>query len=125
MKKLKIAVVILILLPTAIITSHFYLNASSEQMVTMLTGVEKSARSNTAASQKQLDAFMAVWNRNKVIYSTFIRHAEIDFANQSASKLKAYLNGEEKSNFFAECDTLKMQIRHITETEQFSLGNIL
>jgi hypothetical protein len=124
-KKLKIAVAILIILPVSIIVSHLYLNASSERMVTLLTEIEKSARTDTASSDRQLDAFMTEWNRNKTIYATFIRHAELDFANQSAAKLKAYLNGNEKSNFFAECDTLKMQIRHIAETEQFSLDNIL
>ena len=124
-KKLKIAVVILIILPICIIASHLYLNASSERMVTMLSDIEKNAFSNQSVSDRQLDAFMSEWSKNREIYSTFIRHAELDIANQSASKLKAYFDDEEKSNFFAECDTLKMQISHIAETEHFSLGNIL
>jgi hypothetical protein len=125
LKKLKIAVIILIVLPVSIIVSHLYLNASSERMVTLLSGVEKNAYVNTAAADRELAAFMTEWNRNRAIYATFIRHAELDIANQSAAKIKAYLDGDEKSNFFAECDTLKMQIRHIAETERFSLDNIL
>lgn len=126
MKKLKVAIVILIILPISIGIRYVYLNLSSEKMVGMLSDVEKSARAGkTSSSVRQLGEFMLVWDKNKPVYATFIRHAEIDLANQSAAKLKAYLASDEKSNFFAECDTLKMQIAHIAETEKFSIENIL
>lgn len=126
MKKLKVAIVILIILPVSIGVSHIYLNSSSEKMVGMLSNVETSAREGDISSANmRLNKFMVVWEKNKPVYATFIRHAEIDLANQSAAKLKEYLADDEKSNFFAECETLKMQITHIADTERFSLDNIL
>lgn len=116
----------MVILPVSIVISHVYLNSTSERMVGMLSDVEKSARAGKASSSnRKLEDFMTVWDKTKPIYATFIRHAEIDFANQSAAKLKSYLASNEKSNFFAECETLKMQISHIADTERFSIDNIL
>ena len=94
-------------------------------MADTISIAETSARSgNISSSKKQLDEFSAEWEYNKQIFATFIRHAELDIANQSAAKLKSYLDNDDKSNFYGECETLKMQIHHIAETEQFSIDNV-
>ena len=95
-------------------------------MADKLSDAEDSARKgDTLLSAKQLDEFSVEWNKNKRVFATFIRHAELDIANQSAAKLKPYLQNEDKSNFYGECETLKMQMHHISETERFSIDNIL
>lgn len=125
MKRLKLAVGILIVLPIIIALSHIYLNSTTDKMADVISAAEKSARSgDISSSARQLDEFSTEWDHNKRIFATFIRHAELDFANQSAAKLKSYLDNDDKSNFYGECETLKMQIHHIAETERFSIDNI-
>lgn len=126
MKKWKIAVAILIIMPILIGISHIYLNRVTDEMVDKINEAEVSAKAgNIALSGKQLAEFSVDWNKNKRIFATFIRHAELDIANQSAAKLMPYLDNDDRCNFYGECETLKMQIHHIAETEQFSVDNIL
>lgn len=125
MKKLVAAVCILILMPVIIGITHMFLNSESSAMVKEISASEDSMRSgDLTLSRKQLDAFMDDWDNHKEIYATFIRHAEIDLANQSASKLKAYTGADDKSDFYGECETLKMQIKHIADTERLTFYNI-
>lgn len=125
MKKLKIAVAALIIMPALIVSEQMYLNNASQELVDKINAVESSAKAgDIAETTRRLDDFLSVWYKKKRIFATFIRHAEIDIANQSASKLKPYLANEDKSNFFGECETIKMQIKHIAETEKFSAVNI-
>jgi hypothetical protein len=125
-KKLKIAVAALVILPILIGISHVYLNHESDKMADMINSAEDSAKAgDVALSNRQLDEFAAEWDKNKRIFATFIRHAEIDIANQSAAKIKPYLDNDDKCNFYGECEALKMQIRHIAETETFCIENIL
>lgn len=126
MKSLKTSISILAVLILMISAAHIYLNYSSNKMDDIISSAEKYALSgNTEMAAKRLDEFSSEWNHSKHIFATFIRHAEIDLANQSAAKLSSYLEEEDKSDFIAECETLRMQIKHIEETEQFSLDNIL
>jgi hypothetical protein len=103
-----------------------FLYKGSDEMAKEISAAEDSARSgNYELAQQQIDTFIKDWDAHKKVYATFIRHAEIDLANQSASKLKAYLDDDNKSNFFGECEALKMQINHIADTERFTFYNIL
>lgn len=108
-----------------IFSSHLFLNSTTQRMSDIINSAEKSAVSgNIDAASNQIDAFESEWAFNKHVYAAFIRHAEIDLANQSAAKLRTYLKDENKTDFIAECETLRMQIKHIAESERFSLDNI-
>lgn len=126
MKKIKVAIATLIIIPLIIAVCHIYLNRVSVNMVSILNDVEKYERASDANMAKQkLDYFQTKWGFHKQVIATFVRHAEIDFANQSAAKLKPLIDCEDKSQFYAECETLKMQINHIEDTEKFTIDNIL
>lgn len=125
MKKLVGSIAILIAIPIVIIAAHIYLGRVSVQMADEIYEAEQSARAgDVVQSGKYLKEFSGDWNVHKRVFATFIRHAEIDLANQSAAKLVAYLGDKDKSNFYGECDTLRMQILHIADTERFTLDNI-
>lgn len=125
MKNLKIAISILVILIAVISISHIYLYGSSERMADQISSAEKNVISGkTDNALKNIENFEGEWERNKHVFATFIRHAEIDLANQSAAKLSTFLKEDDKTDFLAECETLRMQINHIAETEQFNLDNI-
>lgn len=83
------------------------------------------AQGNKEQAAKQVAAFTSSWEKNKPIMGTFIRHSELDVVNLSSAKLKPYMNGGDTAEFYAECESLKIQLHHIWETEKFSLDNVL
>jgi hypothetical protein len=126
MKKLKLAISILILIPILIFSSHYYLRHATTSMSQILskseTLVEQGKKKEAA---KQVASFQSEWNKNKAIMSVFIRHDELDTVNLSAAKLEPYLDDNSTSDFCAESETLKFQLHHIWETEKFSIDNVL
>jgi hypothetical protein len=125
MKKLKVAIAILIIIPLLIEASHIYLRHVTDSMVAQLNMAEQSQRlSNIQQTKLDLDEFSKAWNKNKMVLATFIRHSELDIANQSVAKLKPLTDTDDASGFYAECETLKMQIKHLVEVERFSPDNI-
>lgn len=126
MKKIKVAIATLIIIPLLILTGQIYLHRTALSMVSILDEVEKYERvSDTDKAKHVLDNFQTKWGFHKQIVATFVRHAEIDFANQSAAKLKPLIDCDDKAQFYAECETLKMQINHIEDTEKLTFDNIL
>lgn len=126
MKNLKTAVIILISLAVLITVSNIYLSRSSDNMAGIVSQAEKYASGgDTENAQSYLKDFQAKWEFHKHIYATFIEHEELDYANQSAAKLPALLKDDDKTEFLSECETLKTQLHHIEQTEQFSFDNIL
>lgn len=120
------AVCILAGIVLVIICCHFYLNRVTDGLAQTLTSAENAERAgNDAQTQRELEAFNRQWMSHREFIATMIRHSEIDLVNQSAAKLKAYAKGEDKAQFFAECDTLQLQIKHLYDVERFSWGNIL
>lgn len=126
MKKLKAAIAVLIIISLLIIADNIYLNRLSVKMTSIIDKAEQYERASDTAKVKQtLQVFSEKWENQKHLLATFIRHSELDISNQSEAKLKSLADSDDKSQFYAECDTLKMQINHIAETEKFCLDNIL
>lgn len=127
MKKTMTAIIIIIAVILLVIASNLYLIHVTNELAVTLTQSEKYARSgNITKAKANVRSFLASWDIDKHILGTFIRHAEIDIANQSASKLLSYLDYKDgRSNFMAECDTLIMQLHHIADTEKFTVDNVL
>ncbi len=125
MKKLKVAIATLIIILLLIGATHIYLRNVTQSMVNQLSVAEQSERAgNTQLAKKDLEAFSKEWDVNKHLLATFIRHSELDLANQSIAKLTPLTDTDDVSGFYAECDTLKMQINHLVDVERFSFDNI-
>lgn len=126
MKKIKAAVAALIIIPLLITADNIYLNRLSVKMTEIINSAEQYERdSEPEKADRALETFSEKWEKNKHVLATFIRHSELDIANQSEAKLKSLAESDDKSQFYAECDALKMQVNHIADTEKFCLDNIL
>jgi uncharacterized membrane protein YvbJ len=126
MKKLKVAIATLLIIPLIIAASSIYLNRVTENMSAMINAAEQSERASD--SQKvnlELASFNKSWNIHKHVIATFIRHSEIDIADQSAARLNVLAESSDRTEFYAECEALKMQLKNIADTEKFSIDNIL
>lgn len=125
MKRVWIAVVILLLIPTIVFVTHRYLHSATGTMSEIIgTAQSKAEEGNKKEAAKQIAAFEKSWDNNQRIMGCFIRHSELDTVNQSTAKLMPLLQDDNLTSFSAECETLKMQLHHIVETENFSFDNL-
>lgn len=126
LKKIVTPIVIIAVIITGIIVSKNYMQRETAEMVELLKSAETFAYSGDYnKAEKDINDFSEKWDKNRKVLCTFVRHSEVDIANESAAKVKPYLNAQDKSDFFAECEILKFQIKHITETEKYTLYNVL
>jgi hypothetical protein len=125
MKRVYLAIAILIVIPLIVFGTHFYLKHITDNMIGTLLQADKYARQdNTSQAEKELDQFKTTWDKNNFIIATFIRHSELDIVNLSAAKLEPLLADSDKSEYYAESSSLEMQLKHIWETERFTVDNI-
>lgn len=125
MKRLYIAIAILIILPSLIVANQFYLKGTTGKMTEIINKAENNAKQNDNNKAKQdLKEFGNEWDKNNKIIATFVRHSELDSVNQSNARLLPYLENNDLTSFYAECEVIKSQLHHIMHTEEFSLDNI-
>lgn len=126
MKRIYLAIAILILLPVLIFGGQFYLKKSTNDMKEILnTAQDYSEQKKNDRAVGEVREFIKQWHKNKSIMETFVRHSELDTINQNSAKLEPYLTGGEESEFNAECEELKVQLEHIYNAEKFTIDNIL
>lgn len=126
MKRVKIAVAFLILIPVLIFSLHIYLRRVTQDMSATLAQAQTlmdEGKNKEAA--KQVAAFTAKWDHSKGVLATFIKHSELDTVNLSSARLMPYITHEETGDFDAESDSLQVQLHHLWEIEKFSIDNIL
>jgi hypothetical protein len=124
-KKFITPIILITLIITGIILSKSYMQKETQEMVELIKASETSVYAGDfERAEKSVNEFSEKWDTNRKVLCTFVRHSEVDIANESAAKIKPYLNAEDKSDFFAECEILKFQIKHISETESYTLYNI-
>ena len=126
MKRVKIAIAFLVLIPVLIFSMHIYLRRVTRDMSDTLAQAQTlmdEGKNKEAA--KQVAALNAKWDHNKNFLATFIKHSELDTINLSSARLIPFINNDETGDFDAESESLQIQIHHLWEIEQFSIGNIL
>lgn len=128
MKRVFIAVGILLLLPVFIILSQLYVKNSTEDMAAIVTEAQSAVkRGDLTAARGEINKFDSEWKKRSAVLETFIRHSEIDTLNADAARLLPFLDhGEDgpDADFYASCEAITMQLEHIRKTESLSLSNI-
>lgn len=125
MKRVIIAVCILLILPLMIFTTHFYLKKTTSDMSSILNNAQICiSKHDTKKAEKLTGEFNDEWDHHSKIMATFIRHSEMDEVNLSTAKLTSYLKYDEPGEFSATCDEIKKQLDHLWESEKFTIDNI-
>lgn len=125
MKRLYVAIAILIILPSIIIANQFYLKGMTTSMTEIINKAENNAKHNENKDAKSdIEKFGQMWESNNKIISTFARHSELDKINESNARLLPYLENNDLTSFSAECEVIKAQLHHIMHGEEFSIDNI-
>lgn len=126
MKKVWLAVALLILIPALLVVIHLYLGHTTAEMIEQLQKADTlAAQGKDADAEREVKEFLSLWKRKRNILATFTRHSELDPANLGASRLLPLLRNGETGDFSAECQSLVTQLDHILESDNFSIDNIL
>jgi peptide subunit release factor 1 (eRF1) len=125
LKRLYVAIAILIILPSLIIANQFYLKGTTDNMTEIINKAEDNAKQyKNVDAKNDVKKFGQTWEANNKIIATFVRHSELDNINQSNARLMPFLENNDLTSFSAECEVIKAQLHHIMHTEEFSLDNI-
>lgn len=126
MKRLKVAVAILLLIPILLIFMQHYLRRTTDSMRDLVIQADQSVEAGRAEDAgRQVTAFCKKWEKSRMVLALFVKHSELDVVNLSAARLPAYLSHGEDGDFDAEAESLSVQLHHLWESERFSLDNIL
>lgn len=125
MKKLYLALILLIIIPVLILATHLYLKSVTGEMCSQLTAAQRYAREgDKKEAAKEVAAFTKSWQKNGRVMATFIRHSELDPVNISSARLKPLLDEDEDGDFLAESAGMVTQLHHIWESDRFTLDNV-
>lgn len=106
--------------------THYYLGHITDEMSAYLKQADDySDTGNIKKSKEKINEFITLWNGNKNIMASFLRHAELDPVNNSSCRLLPLLEHDDIGEFSAECRTLETELSHLWESERFTLENIL
>lgn len=121
-----IAIFIIILLFIGLsMYTNFYLETSSQNIVSHIDNIETFCRHQDWNSiNKELQLVNDKWENTKTIWSMLIEHDEVDKIESSLSKVSKYIESKNTSEILAENSNLKVMVKHIPQTYFLNLENI-
>lgn len=126
LKRVLSSSIILVLIFTGIILSDIYLKKSTDEIIeiTKLAEIEVS-KGDIEKATEHIDTLQEKWQTSRNIIAIFIRHSDVDVVNDSVSKLKVYLQSNDKKDFYAECDSVEFYLKNLADSETYTYYNIL
>jgi hypothetical protein len=119
-------IIIVVLLLGGSLTSYQYLQKTSQTLGSQLRTVEKSISAQQwEAAHKEWSTAQQGWDKNKTWWTILLDHQEIDKIDISLNRLEKYIETHNVSLSLGEVSSLRLQVDHISNTEQLTLQNIL
>jgi hypothetical protein len=129
MHTFKITILIILLLSIIIVSGLYSFNTletSSKKIENQLVEVENSTLSEDWEKAKSwMDSVNSNWKTTSKAWTILIDNDEIDYIDESLSKMDKYILVKDKSMALAEIATLQLYIKHIPDKESFNIKNIL
>ncbi|HOJ77897.1 MAG TPA: DUF4363 family protein [Bacillota bacterium] len=125
MKIWLISVVILALTVFFGISTEKYFDHSSQRLLPYLKNVELDInRENWSQAKSQLNQFKQQWQQEKKVWYILTNHREIDFIEESLSKLTKAVNYQGKIEAQIELGIISHFLNHVPERERLNSTNI-
>ena len=126
MKRLIVALAILLILPAVVMLTQGYVRGTTEDLSQLVTRAQEAAESgDTQQALSLLDDFDKSLSHNVAVYNLFIRHDELDILLQEGAQLSPLLRGGDDASFSASCAAVQTQLDHIDRMERISWENVL
>ena len=126
MRTLTIIGVIVVLLLGGSLTSHRYIQTTTQSLEARLETIEDSISAQKwEFAQKELNTAQQRWDKNKLWWSILLDHQELDTIELSMRRLEKYIATQNGSLSLGEVSSLKLLVDNIFSSDKLSLRNIL
>ncbi len=126
MKRLWIAVALLVLLLVASLINAWYVQSLTEQMASRLEQAQQLTREDQWDQAKKItDQVQEDWQSHHFYFHTVMRHSDTDQILRSFGAVLQYLELQEMDQYAAANADLVAQLGLLAEMEQASLVNVL
>lgn len=126
MRRLYVALVILVLIFSAALYNAHFLEQVTDELTELLTRAEARAEAGDwNAARKLTDQADAIWQDHSLYFHVLLRHSETDDVEVQLQEVQGFLQLEEQGEYSAANARLLAEIALLYEAEQFSLKNIL
>ncbi len=125
MKRLIAAGVLLVLLIAILLGGRLMTEHYTDEFGERITTCESEYKEGNKKSAAKLAAdIKADWEKAHRRLSSFINRETVDEIVLCATRLESYAKTEEDKMFLCECETFKMLLHHMLESEQFTILSI-
>lgn len=126
LKRVLSTIIILTLIISGIILTDIYLKKTTNEIIALTKTAESEViGGDIVSAKKNIEVLQQKWKKSRNVLAIFIKHSDIDTVNASVSKLKVYVKDEDKTDFFAECDTIEFYLNTLADSESYAYYNIL
>lgn len=126
MRRLYVALVILVLIFSAALYNAHFLEQVTGDITGLLSRAEARAEAGDWNSARKLtEQADAIWQDHSLYFHVFLRHSETDEIEIQLQEVQGFLQLEEQGEYSAANARLLAGLSILCEGEQFSLKNIL
>ena len=126
MKRLYIALCLLVAVATVCVVSHHYQHRQLDRMLTQLEQIERAAsQGNLPHAAELANTFAADYQRVCDRISCYVAHSELRESRETAALLPALLHRNSEEEFHMEVQRLRAQLRYLQQVDDPLLQNIL
>ena len=126
MRTVPTIIIIVVLLLGGSLTTYIYLQSTAQTLTTQLENIEQSISvQNWPDSEMKLNTTQHQWIKTQTRWTILLDHQEIDAIDISLKRLEKYVQTHNLSLSLAEISTVKQLVEQISNTERFTLSNIL
>lgn len=126
MKRLYVAVALLVAVITACILTHLYQHRQMDRMIATLDRIETLYRNgDTETAVTMAEDFSAAYQRICDRISCYVAHNELRESRETAAILPALLKAHGEEDLYMEIARLRTQLRYVRQVDDPLLQNIL
>ena len=108
------------------ITGQFYLTSTMTDLNKDILSAQIHFKDNNIeAAKSDIKKFKTGFEKSSPILKLYIRHQELEVITINSSPLESILETGQKGDFMKECDKLSAQLKHIIQSEEISVENIV
>ena len=125
MKRLYIALFLLIAVMAVCVCSHRYQHRQIDRMLSRLEQIEAAARSGDSHAVQMAEAFAADYRKISDRISCYVPHGELRESRETAALLPSLLRQNSRDELWMELARLRSQLKYIQQLDDPNLQNIL
>ena len=125
MKRLYIALFLLIAVMAVCVCSHRYQHRQIDRMLSRLEQIEAAARSGDSHAVQMAEAFAADYRKISDRISCYVPHGELRESRETAALLPSLLRQNSRDELWMELARLRSQLMYIQQLDDPNLQNIL